>query len=343
MENESRAAELVQDPGGVASFLQDEWPVLGHYERLELISALGAVDGGEGLGVLQKLCEHIDSPLYVSRVLSSIDLSQAPEVPSFVYTCLSSESSRVRANAVEALLGREDAAVIDAVLPLLGDEDNRVRGNAAILLWDHEEARGPVRAALEEMARSEDPWVRASAAFAAVRIGDAAFADMLAAFLEDDYEPTVAHAVEGLAALEDDRVKEHIPRLLQQEGRDPRIYEACVEALLKLDVQGREAEGALLTSLVMSADEAHRAKILEALGRSRSATLVDAIMAFLERREREFHVLRELLSIVALRGEKRHVKGLKSMAEGPLSLYADLVDEAVQGILKRNGGWWPFG
>ena len=76
----------------------------------------------------------------------------------------------------------------EKVRPFLDDQDNRTRANAAKAYYRYDPEKAIV--VLKDMARSEDKWMRLSAAWALGEIGDTA-TGMILEMLLDDNDPQV--------------------------------------------------------------------------------------------------------------------------------------------------------
>jgi class 3 adenylate cyclase len=79
-------------------------------------------------------------------------------------TYLGHEDPRVRANTIEALDGLLSGDGLNVVAPLLHDPNQRVKANAAVMLWKN--GRRAVVRVLVKLSQSEDARERASAVFA---------------------------------------------------------------------------------------------------------------------------------------------------------------------------------
>jgi len=92
---------------------------------------------------------------------------------------------RARADSVEVIadIFKDSSRATEMLKPFLDDRDNRTRGNAAVAYhrYDPEKAM----AILQDMATSNDKWMRISAAWALGEIGDASTSRILETLLDD--------------------------------------------------------------------------------------------------------------------------------------------------------------
>ncbi|MBI3890959.1 MAG: HEAT repeat domain-containing protein [Candidatus Wallbacteria bacterium] len=249
------AQQLASDLSGVAGFLREEWEVLSHYERIELIRQAGALPAPDNLKLLAELFERLDSPVFQAQILSAVVISgTGAVVPGFLEAALRNGNSRIRANAVEALAGLQGERLRAAVIPLLNDEDNRVRANACVYLWVYEDVRPQAKSTLETMAVSNDPWTRASAVYAAGQLADVTLEPILVAALDDQYEPAVIAAVRALLIRGYPHLVRRVAGFLADARPSTALWHACADALAKLDGRGPDVEDGLLHALANTGD-----------------------------------------------------------------------------------------
>lgn len=120
--------------------------------------------------------------------------------------------SRVRANMIEVLWGETSKDAIGIFSNALRDVDGRVRGNAALGLY----RAGCIEALgflAKEMAASDSPMDRVSAAWAMGATRDVRFQKILAGFVKDPDPRVRRHAYHALSQMkrEQDRLKDRVP------------------------------------------------------------------------------------------------------------------------------------
>lgn len=134
---------------------------------------------------------------------------------------LRDKNPRVRANAVEAMLGMQSPLSLALVFPLLQDPDHRVRANASKALSIQGERTALT--VLQKMVESDQLWMRDSAAFALGELHDPAAVPLLISLHADRNVSVREKAEQGLrkfaeAGFEDARrfieglsYEEHLP------------------------------------------------------------------------------------------------------------------------------------
>jgi HEAT repeat protein len=148
---------------------------------------------------LRKNQPRFNDPFVLSSIAIAIGRAGGPQDLEWIRILLEHGDSRVRASAVEALgcLGLKEGAPY--LLKSLADPDNRIRANAirALRLQD----RNLVFDSLQEMAGSNEIWMRNSAAFAIGEYRSDEVLDLLAALLQDKVESVRKMAFKSLERL----------------------------------------------------------------------------------------------------------------------------------------------
>jgi hypothetical protein len=116
--------------------------------------------------------------------------------------------TRARADSVEVIaeIFRDSSKAREMLGPFLDDEDNRTRANAAVAYhrYDPEKAR----LVIQDMAASEDKWMRLSAAWALGEIKDTISSKILEQLLDDSDTQVKNRARGSLEKIMEDRSKE---------------------------------------------------------------------------------------------------------------------------------------
>lgn len=92
---------------------------------------------------------------------------------------------RARADSVEVIaeVFKDSPKATEMLRPFLDDRDNRTRANAAVAYYRYDQEKAMT--VLQDMAASDDKWMRLSVAWALGRIGDTATSKLLEKLLDD--------------------------------------------------------------------------------------------------------------------------------------------------------------
>jgi hypothetical protein len=149
-----------------------------------LMSALGHLPNSSDARIAAK------AALFVGRRMNN---------PAWTAKQLCREDQRLRANAVEASWGAKSEAAIRLLEDCAGDTSNRVVGNALIGL--HLAECPDVAERALAVSRSEQPGLRATAAWAMGKIGSPAFIDRLTTLLRDEHPEVRSTAIRSLVEI----------------------------------------------------------------------------------------------------------------------------------------------
>jgi HEAT repeats len=149
-----------------------------------LISAVGHLPNSADRRIAAK------AALFVGRRVNN---------PTWTAKQLNREDQRLRANAIEASWGAKSEAAIRLLKECTADTSNRVVGNA--LMGLHMAGCPDVAERALAVSRSDQPGLRATAAWAMGKIGNPAFIDRLTALLRDENREVRSIAVRSLVEI----------------------------------------------------------------------------------------------------------------------------------------------
>jgi HEAT repeat protein len=137
--------------------------------------------------------------------------ARASDNPEWVLKTLADPDVRVRANAVEGLweTKAENAAAVFKEAAL--NTDHRVQINGLLGLHYLGDTSVDLRAALEKIASSSSPVVRAAVAFAMGRMMNAAYVPALEGLLKDEDQQVRRQALQALISIRRQNRKESTP------------------------------------------------------------------------------------------------------------------------------------
>ncbi len=152
-----------------------------------------------GLAPIRQLVAREQDPWVIAMAVKALGSLGDPTDVQTLAGFLGHKNQRVVANAIEALEMLGDPELPARLTGFLGSEDNRVRANAVKAIFPHE----PDRAfrALEDMARNQRPWMRASAIYCLKVLDDPRCEPLLLEMLEREYATDlVKELLEALVA-----------------------------------------------------------------------------------------------------------------------------------------------
>lgn len=170
--------------------------------RLDTVYALIADNRTDSVDPLLKRLQVEDDRYVMAAIVSALGrLSKAERVRDTLLSHLSSEHSRVRANAVEALGNFRDEICTDRLVGMLGDGNNRVRGNAIIALKDRPGV--DLVTPIADMVRSNNRFMQRSAVYVILELEDESAIPLLGELWELGDEKTRAKVLSATAILGD--------------------------------------------------------------------------------------------------------------------------------------------
>jgi len=146
--------------------------------------------------VLGHLPNSLDAQLSAKAALF---VGRRVDSPAWIEKQLSREDPRLRANALEGTWGKKVRRLCRILEDCLYDENNRVAGNALIGL--HLAGAPDIADKALDMSESEDPALRATAAWAMGRIGDPVFIPRLTEFMKDGAQEVRRTAIRALVEI----------------------------------------------------------------------------------------------------------------------------------------------
>ena len=183
----------------IAQFLNAQWMArradVGAVERaLEILSAIASP--ARLFGALRSAMSQDDPGV---RSKSALALARHTDNLAFLTKLVTDPDTRVRANSIEALWGREIPGIAELLQESLKDENHRVAINAAYALY----LLDPVRhlAEVEVFIRHPQSRFRMAAAWLIRKIGDARHLNLLKTLVRDESQEVRRAAFRTLAAL----------------------------------------------------------------------------------------------------------------------------------------------
>lgn len=231
-------------------------------KAIPILARLGQ-DSEAVLQLLLDLVHDEEDPMVLATALRALG-----NLPGFsdhrrLEKFLGHEDARVRANTIEALDGMLVGDDLNVVAPLLHDANQRVKANAAVLLWKN--GRRDVVRVLVKLSQSPEERERASAVFALGELfssescaphevdGEALLAEVVADLeqmrhmvealdqrLGDESSVVVEKALQALAKARDTSSLISVARLAQQE-EGPFSAESLVATLARIGTPPRVA------------------------------------------------------------------------------------------------------
>lgn len=161
--------------------------------------------------LLQPLARLLRSANPFVRSKAALMYARASDNPEWVLKTLADPDVRVRANAVEGLweTKAENAAAVFKEAAL--NTDHRVQINGLLGLHYLGDTSVDLRAALEKIASSSSPVVRAAVAFAMGRMMNAAYVPALEGLLKDEDQQVRRQALQALISIRRQNRKESTP------------------------------------------------------------------------------------------------------------------------------------
>ncbi len=217
-----------------------------------------------------------------SEAVKLIGMRHSLALKGLVLTSLSSRNARERANAVE-VLGKLDAEQsVVYIEPCLEDPDNRVRANAVLLLWDSSPELA--KEALYEMLRSDNMWMRSSAAYVLTRECNEMFRTDLERLLDDEQDTVREKVIAALGNLGPGPSEKPLLLILSNEMTHPFIKVEIIKALSKMG-RGKHSESSSLILQIAKNEEENdfvrleAVKVLGHIGESGAVPLLSDIAA----------------------------------------------------------------
>jgi len=150
----------------------------------------------------------------------------------FLEAYLYHADSRIRSNAVEAMVEIGGKQVMRSILPLLEDDDNRVKATVAKICSQHGEHQ--VVSTLASLLHSVAIWMRASATYALGYVPCGESVDLLLEAVCDVNPEIQRKAIESLGKLQAKRAREFLASIIG--SADPAIAAAAKDALGRINL-----------------------------------------------------------------------------------------------------------
>ncbi|MBD3421046.1 MAG: hypothetical protein GF398_13080 [Chitinivibrionales bacterium] len=147
------------------------------------IEILANINSSESLDILKSVIPRVDEHIRAKIISALSRLSRQDLAPVFL-ECLTDTSDRVVANCIEALFVCNYRYAHDTVLRYLDHDNNRIRANAAVMLWKKADdaLQKKIRSILLAMLDSTARYCPASGIFALGEIRMADYLDLLHEF-----------------------------------------------------------------------------------------------------------------------------------------------------------------
>lgn len=202
--------------------------VLGSAGELAVLKAIPILarvgrESGAVTELVASLLQEEQDPRVLATAIRAVGNLPAFEDLERLKGFLIHEDARVRANTIEALEARGGGGYVDAVAPLLHDPNQRVKANAAVMLWKY--GRSDVVRVLSKLAGSDSTRERASAVFA---LGELFVSEATPEHGSGprDLMERAAQDLEQMSAMVDALIE-------RLEDPDPGVVERAVHALAK--------------------------------------------------------------------------------------------------------------
>jgi eukaryotic-like serine/threonine-protein kinase len=251
--------------------------------RVHIINTLGRFNTPEVQASLQGLLKD-SNKLIRGAALSAMQRMDGPIDVQQVCALLRDPEIDVLNKAVDVVIKANNPEVIKYLIPVLKDENENARRAAVEVLNEVGDAAS-VKFLLDSL-KDSDWWVRSRAADALGKIGGPKVIDAVLALVRDKDENIRRSAIEILNQTKDERAVES----LIQATRDPDwwVSERAVDALA--EIGSKKAVPRLMEMLHPSKAGKATPIVVRALGKLGDSKLVDTLLPFVARPEREIRI-----------------------------------------------------
>ena len=211
---------------------------------LKLIVALKKIENDD-YSLLEKLIFNEENTHITGMMVSLLGLIGNKKVFPYLVNFLHHPDRRVRANAVESISNIDDIdddKIVELLMPMLDDFDNRVKANAAKILWKIGGLQ--MLDILNDMLMNGEKWMKASAAYALGEIGVYQVVDILLSHLDASDIDVKKNIIIALGKTKESDIIPPISSIIMNDEEEFFIRRISIEAII--NVGNKEAAETLL-------------------------------------------------------------------------------------------------
>jgi len=325
----------IADPSSVSELVgrvQGKDPIA----RVHIINLLARFNTPEVQSALQALLRD-PNKLIRGATLSALQRMDGPIDIERVCALLKDPEIDVQNKAIDVVIKANNPDTIQYLIEVLKDENENARRAAVEVLNEVGNAKS-VKYLLEAL-KDSDWWVRSRAADALGKIGGPKVIDAILQLVRDKDDDIRRAAIEILNQTKDERAVDSLIQATRDQ--DWWVSERAVDALAEI---GSKKAVPRLLEMLQGGPKAVPI-VVRALGKLGDARLVDTLMPFISRPEREVRIeaIQALSKLVDERRAEQLRTELQTQVSSPDQTVARMAAAAISELENRLAGLTPTG